>query len=104
MNNKRCEWLDCAKGLAIVLVVLGHSFQYYLYPDGFGKALPWRIVYAFHMPFFFLLSGFSSGLSKSLKFSRDTLVKKLKRLAVPYLAWGGYYFLFHICIEDGPGI
>lgn len=92
MNNKRCEWLDCAKGLAIVLVVLGHSFQYYLYPDGFGKALPWRIVYAFHMPFFFLLSGFSSGLSKSLKFSRDTLVKKLKRLAVPYFAWGVLLF------------
>lgn len=88
MIANRCEWLDCAKGIAIILVVLGHSFQYYLYPDIFENALPWRIVYAFHMPFFFMLSGFSSGFSKDPKFSDSTLMKKVKRLVVPYLAWG----------------
>lgn len=37
---------------------------------------------------FFMLSGFSSGFSKDPKFSDSTLMKKVKRLGVPYLAWG----------------
>ena len=88
MSANRCEWLDCAKGIAILLVVLGHSFQYYLYPDGFENTLPWRIVYSFHMPFFFMLSGFSSGFSKYSKFSNFTLHKKINRLVIPYFSWG----------------
>ena len=30
MKQKRIEWVDCCKGLAIALVVLGHSLQEYM--------------------------------------------------------------------------
>ena len=48
MNN-RIEWIDIAKGIAIILVVYGHA----------GLAnIPLREkwVCAFHMPFFFFIS------------------------------------------------
>ena len=45
---KRLDWVDIAKGIAIVLMILGHS------------SLPNMIqnwIYSFHMPFFFFISG-----------------------------------------------
>ena len=83
----RLEWLDVAKGLAIILVVLGHSAQYYLYPDYYQSSVMWRIIYSFHMPLFFILSGYAAGLSKSTVFSKTNLFKKIMRLLVPYFCW-----------------
>lgn len=43
----RIEWVDVAKGIGIILVILGHTITLaYSYP-----------IYAFHMPLFFFLSG-----------------------------------------------
>lgn len=39
----RNYWLDVAKGITIILMVLGHSSI----PDGLS-----RFIYAFHMPLF----------------------------------------------------
>lgn len=47
MVDKRIEWIDVAKGIGILLVILGHTFS-------MGKVQP---LYAFHMPLFFVLSG-----------------------------------------------
>ena len=85
---KRCGWLDTAKGIAIILVILGHSAQYYLYPNNFRESLMWMIIYSFHMPFFFILSGYASGLSRNPSFSLLNLKKKIKRLTIPYFSWG----------------
>lgn len=59
----RLPWLDSAKGLAILLVVLGHVWRgcdsaglFTGMPEGLFQGLDTRI-YAFHMPLFFLLSG-----------------------------------------------
>ena len=82
--QKRCEWLDVAKGMAIILVVLGHSAQYYLYPETFMQAPMWRIIYFFHMPFFFFLSGYASGFSNSNTLSAASVKKKATRLLLPY--------------------
>lgn len=46
MKKERIEELDVAKGLAILLVVLGHSR-----PPGID------MIYGFHMPLFFILAG-----------------------------------------------
>lgn len=49
--NKRIDYLDIAKGIGILFVVLGHNHIKQEYP------LVYDVVYSFHMPFFFLLSG-----------------------------------------------
>lgn len=48
---KRVEYIDIAKGLGIVLVVMGHN--------DFALISPFahKLIYSFHMPMFFFLSG-----------------------------------------------
>ena len=89
--KERYEWLDISKGIAILLVVLGHAIQYYLYPIDYADSLSYRVIYSFHMPFFFFLSGLSSGFSNNPFFNKDNLKKKIKRLMIPYVAWGLIY-------------
>ena len=50
VRGGREEWIDAAKGIAILAVVLGHTYQ-------FGNAVH-SFVYSFHIPLFFLLSGY----------------------------------------------
>jgi fucose 4-O-acetylase-like acetyltransferase len=51
MSSKRIGYLDIAKGLGILLVVLGHNDLKSYAP------LVFKIVYSFHMPLFFFISG-----------------------------------------------
>ena len=46
LKKNRIEWIDIAKGIAILLVVFGHSI------DDITKG----IIFSFHMPLFFILS------------------------------------------------
>lgn len=55
MLNTRVEWVDVAKGIGIILVVLGHNQS----PDYIIK-----FIYSFHMPLFFFLSGYLTNPSK----------------------------------------
>ena len=47
--TKRIEWIDIAKGIGIILVVIGHISQIEVLND---------IIYSFHMPLFFIISGY----------------------------------------------
>lgn len=79
----RIEWVDILKGLAILLVVVGHME----YAE--GTANPGRmLIYSFHMPLFFMLAGYTAALS----FSHNTsLLKFICRrflcVMVPYICW-----------------
>ena len=53
---KREKWLDVVKGLAIILVVLGHCLNHF---DNEILHRMCEIIYLFHMPLFVLLSGYS---------------------------------------------
>ena len=68
-------WLDVAKGIAIILMVLGHS--------GLPVSLN-NFIFAFHMPFFFLASGLTTSFSKDLAFSAFAK-QKAKGLLIPFL-------------------
>lgn len=54
-NGNRKHWIDIAKGIAIVLMVLGHTSI----PDTLS-----RFIFAFHMPLFFMASGYTSNWDK----------------------------------------
>ncbi|MDA9004038.1 acyltransferase family protein [bacterium] len=68
--SHRSEWVDYCKAIGIILVVYGHVARG-LFNAGIGSSIPWyslvdSIVYSFHMPLFFFLSGlfFYSSFSK----------------------------------------
>lgn len=79
----RIEWVDILKGLAIVLVVVGHM----KYAE--GTANPGRmLIYSFHMPLFFMLAGYTAALSFShnanlLKF----VCRRFLSVMAPYICW-----------------
>ena len=74
--KKRIEWLDLAKGIGIILVIAGHCI----------KLSHWscQLIFAFHMPLFFFLSGFTFSTKDSFG---TTVFKKSKTLIVPFLAF-----------------
>lgn len=79
MNN-RIFHVDVARGIAILLVVLGHSC---LTTDG---ALN-RVILSFHMPLFFFLSGV---FAKKLPFNQllEGALLKSKRILIPQIILG----------------
>ena len=54
--KERISTLDAIRGLAIFLVVLGHSVQFNV-PDPFNNPV-FKIIYSFHMPLFISVSGY----------------------------------------------
>lgn len=72
-NSERLEWVDILKGLGILTVVWGHS--------GSQSAF---YMFWFHMPLFFLISGFLYRFKPQQTWSAY-VQKKIKHLLVPYL-------------------
>ncbi len=90
---KRLEYADYAKAVAIFLVVLGHTHPGYL-P---GKDwLYLDVCYAFHMPLFFVISGFFTKAKDHYSFDswRTFLKHNFLALMVPYFIWGIVYMPF----------
>lgn len=72
-NSKRIEYLDVAKGIGIMTVVWAHAsgpFSNY--------------IYQFHMPFFFLISGYLFNSKSSLQ---KFVYGKVKSLYIPFAVW-----------------
>ena len=78
--------IDYAKGLAILLVYMGHSILYY--PPGLFTGCTWsqyleRMISSCNMPMFFFISGLLFAFSK--KSNMEVVRDKVKRLLLPYL-------------------
>lgn len=95
VDPNRIGWIDKARGIAILLVVIGHSFTTVIRSDSGVIMFLYYYIYFFHTRLLFFLSGFSYGISES-KYRNldinDLLRKKFKRLIVPYIA---YSFLIY---------
>lgn len=82
--NIREDSLDIAKGIGIILVVIGHvnaeeirSFE--------------ECIYQFHVPFFFLISGMLLNTNGNLT---RFVIKKVNRLYLPAILWlTVFYFI-----------
>ncbi len=73
----RASFLDIAKGIGIILVVLGHTF---------GKPeIIYDTIYSFHMPLFFIISGYVYKPEKYNEFGfKKILLNKAKRYLIPF--------------------
>ena len=59
-KKARVEWVDIAKGILLYTVVIGHSVIF--------DSESFRLIFAFHMPAFFFLSGYTLNFEKFLRF------------------------------------
>lgn len=77
-TSKRVEWIDCAKGIAILLTIIGHSVSYGLY----GSTLR-GLIFSFHMPLFFILSCTTYRCSTNVLEFKKKFIRGIKHLLGP---------------------
>jgi fucose 4-O-acetylase-like acetyltransferase len=85
----RTNWIDYCKALGILLVVFGHVHRgleksglvtndlFFLFSDS--------VIYTFHMPLFFFLSGLL--FFKSRKSDKELIASKIDTIVYPYFLW-----------------
>ena len=85
-NNERISWVDHSKALGIVMVVLGHTAGL--------PVLAVNLIYSFHMPLFFFLSGYLLKESH-LQMNLVGFLKRLgRKLLLPYLCFWIISYLY----------
>ena len=85
-NTERLGWIDTVKGIGIICVMFGHL----------GIEIVDRIVFTFHMPLFFLISGYFLNVNLRLW---EFVKEKAKRLLIPYYVTGSIICLLLILAD-----
>lgn len=85
VHPKKDSLFSLLKGIGIALVVIGHSGC----PDAIRD-----FIYAFHMPLFFIISGY---LFKKIYFQNksDFIKKRLRSLYTPFVTWSIIFIVLH---------
>lgn len=110
LNRERLDYIDSAKGVGSLLVIVGHHL---LMSD---NLIMW--INSFHMPLFFILTGFLSKVRSTPQSATDSgdfpksLKKKASSLLYPYVTFSVinflWYLLFHSLLgfsaEESAGV
>lgn len=72
-NKKRELCFDIAKGIGIILMIIGHC--------GIKNQYVRNFIYSFHMPLFFIISGYFFKCRED----KELLKRNFKRLIIPYI-------------------
>lgn len=104
MSKPRFREMDVLKGILILLVVVGHLIPQF--PELLANRLARGVlttIYGFHMPAFVFVAGFCSATLLRVRGpqdSRDFLVRRARRLLLPYLTWGTLYFALRAALPS----
>lgn len=92
--NQRNNEIDAVRGMAIVLVVIGHIIQYQN-PTSYNSDLTFRVIYSFHMPLFYFVSGVVTSIySKAADKNLHLFMKRTWGLLYPWGVWTLIVFTF----------
>ena len=86
-EKKRIDYIDLYRGFGIVIMVMGHV--------GFGAEFDYW-CHGFHMPMWFIVSGYF--FNKEIKF-KELVKKKTKQLIIPYVSFGLFYYLIWLVLK-----
>ena len=101
-KKPRYPEIDIARGLGIILVVLGHALKQTGKTAGIYQILI-TVIYSFHMPFFFILSGFTAVSILEMNKMQDKInwiKKRASRLLVPYFVIGLLYIPVKVILSQ----
>lgn len=100
--SKRILWVDVAKGLLILTVILGHAIQEPLKVRGISfEDNIWRnIIYSFHMPAFMAMSGYLMYRPIGGGDYWSSICKKFKQLIIPFFVWSIPLFLVYHNVDN----
>ena len=88
-NASRIVWIDVARGIGILLVVVGHTLRGLvsarIVDSSSTTQFVDRLIYSFHMPLFFVLAALF--VNRQAKSPRAILTAKVRTLVYPYFVW-----------------
>ncbi len=89
--KRRIEWLDNLRAIAIFFVVLGHTV-------GLPHVVE-KLIFSFHMPIFFWISGILAKESIRDESFREFVAKRWRKRLIPYvsfsvISYAAWFFLF----------
>ena len=91
IDNKRIEYIDILRGIAMILVLIGHN-----------DTILTNYIYSFHIPLFFFISGLTyKGNSDSLK---EVIKKRLRNIVIPYFELSLFLYFLWILLMNFQGI
>jgi len=95
--EKRIPMLDVARFFGMFLVYYGHIIERLMYLKNPVATAQYKFIYSFHMPFFFLLAGFTLAPDKLLlpvgRFVKKTLASRL----LPYFVFTALLAVLSLC-------
>lgn len=108
LEKERIIWIDRLKLFACLLVVLGHLYMSmtsgeWISENSVYYCLPIQTIYTFHVPIFFVCSGFLYQNKKgfyNLNSHFDNIKKKALNLGVPYLVFSILTLVLKIVFSD----
>lgn len=89
MDAQRINWIDWAKALGILLVVMGHS--------NYDVPHLSEMIDMFHMPLFFVISGY---LFKPQKSYSGLALLSWKRYVLPFILYNLLFFATTLCTKS----
>jgi len=93
----RLNKYDNLKGLAIILVVLGHIMP--RFNDFAIYSNIYNLIFIFHMPIFFFVAGYFS------KVSKNSNIKAFKSLIIPFFVFSILWYIFNYFLKGSiPGV
>ncbi len=100
---KRIEWIDTTKAIGIFLVFYGHYIERMIHMEGGNGIAKFQFgfIYSFHMPMFFILSGFfAKKQSNKIEYAKKLFFQRI----IPVLFFGVLFiplWLFYNWYSNG---
>lgn len=89
----RIQCFDVLKGIAILLVVMGHVITYGVYK--IDSSLTFRIIGTVHMPLFFFISGYLTVRHRDGRLAVPDLLNRFMRLVVPMVIISSLWIFYY---------
>lgn len=99
--KKRLEYVSWIQFIGVLCVIFGHSMNDIAVPELLVDVKRW--VYIFHMPLFFLVSGYLFSYTGGFEHKNGywgTLKSKFSRLVIPYIIWNVLFIAPKIMMAD----
>lgn len=91
-TKERLSYLDVSRGVVIILMLIGHAWD--------APPLLLQVIFGFHIPFFFVLSGYLYNHEKYGRLGFKHLVKtRWKAYVIPYFVLSFVNLVINIPIE-----
>lgn len=84
--NEKSEIVTYVKAIGITLMVLAHILT--------PRSMGWNVIYAFHMPLFFIMSGYCFK-EKYLDDVKQFVIRKIKGIYVPFVLFSLLFLAMH---------